>query len=87
MAFFALSLNVKILFWPLNRTLSGATTPSQSRPRSDSNEVVLYTSQSSNIPEDSPSDCLVSYGGLYFSGGGSYTSAEMLSVFITIQAD
>ena len=28
--------------WPIDRTLSGATTPGQSRPGSDGNEGVLY---------------------------------------------
>ena len=35
--------------WPIDRTLSGATTPGQSGPRSDGNERVLCIPQSSSI--------------------------------------
>ena len=47
----------------MDRTLSGATTPSQSRPGGDGNEEVLRIPQSSCIIGTSPSDCLVSYLG------------------------
>ena len=47
--------------WPINRTLSGATTPGQSGPDSDGNEGGLRIPQNSSITEASPSDCLVSY--------------------------
>ena len=47
--------------WSIDRTLSGATTPGQSEPRSDSYEGVLHIPQSSSITGASPSDCLVSY--------------------------
>ena len=50
-------------FYLTYRTLSGATTLGQSRPGSDSNEGVLYISQSSCITEALPSNCLVSYPG------------------------
>ena len=43
----------------MDRTLSGATTPVQSRPGSDSNKGVLCILQSSNITEISPLDCLM----------------------------
>ena len=73
---------------PIDRTLSGATTPVQSGPVSDSNEVVLYISQSSSIPETAPSDCLVSYSGHLFNGGrGFYPSAEVQSVYSTAPAN
>ena len=49
--------------WPIDRTLSGATTPGQSGPGSNGNERVLHISQSSSITEASPSDCLMSYPG------------------------
>ena len=49
--------------WPIDRTLSGATTPDQSRPGSDSNERVQHLPQSSSITGTSPSDCLVPYPG------------------------
>ena len=48
----------------MDKTLSGATTPEQSRSGSDGNEEVLRIPQSSNITGTSPSDCLVSYPGL-----------------------
>ena len=47
--------------WPIDRTLSGDTTPSQSGPGSDGNEGVLNIPQSSSITGDSPSDCLVTF--------------------------
>ena len=49
--------------WPIDKTLSGATTPSQSRPVSDGNEGVLRIPESSCITGTSPSYCLVSYQG------------------------
>ena len=47
--------------WYIDRTLSGATTPSQSGPWSDGNNGVLHIPQSSSITEAPPSDCLVWY--------------------------
>ena len=47
--------------WPINKTLSGASTPEQSKPRSNGSEGVLRVPQSSGIAGNSPSDCLVSY--------------------------
>ena len=35
--------------WPIDRTLSGATTPGQSGPGSDGNEGVLRIPQNSSI--------------------------------------
>ena len=49
--------------WPIERTLSSATTPGQSGPGSDSNEEVLRIPPNSSIIEASPSDCLMSYPG------------------------
>ena len=49
--------------WPIDRTLSGATTTGLSGPGSNSNEGILHILQSSCITGDSPSDCLVSYAG------------------------
>ena len=46
---------------PIDRTLSGATTPGQGRDESNGNEGVLRIPQSSSITGTSPSDCLVSY--------------------------
>ena len=73
-----------VLFNP-NRALSGATTPGQSGPGSDGNEVVLRIPQSSSTARTSPSDCLVSYPG--HSLGGSYPSAKVQSVYSTAPAD
>ena len=56
--------------WPIDRTISGATTPGQSKPGSDSNERVIRIPQSSSITGTSPSDCLVSYLGYSLVGGG-----------------
>ena len=56
--------------WPIDRTLSGATTLGQSGPGSYGNDRVLHIPQSSSITETSPSDCLVSYPGHSFRGGG-----------------
>ena len=70
--------------WPIDRTLSGATTPDQSGPGSDGNEGVLHISQSSKA-ELSSSDCLVSKSG--HSLGKSYPSAEMQLVYSTILAN
>ena len=49
--------------WPIDRTLSGATTQGQSGPGSDGNEGMLCIPQSSSIIGTSPSDCLVAYPG------------------------
>ena len=62
----------------IDRTLSDATTPSQSWPGCDGNEGVLCIPQSNGIIGASPSDCLVSYP--EHSSGESYSSAEMQSV-------
>ena len=64
---------------PIDKTLSGATTPDQGGPGIDVNEGVLHISQSSS------SDCLVSYLG--HSLGESYQSAEMLSVYSAAPAN
>ena len=52
-----------ISIWRIGRTLSGATTPGQSRPGSDGNDGVLHILQSFTITVDSPSDFLVLYPG------------------------
>ena len=69
----------------MDRILSGATTPGQSGPGSDGNELILYVPQSSSITGTSPSDCLVSY--LEHSLGESYSSAEKQSVNSTAPAE
>ena len=50
-------------FLPIDRTLSGVTTPDQSGPGSDGNEGVHCIPQSFSITGTSPSDCLMSYPG------------------------
>ena len=54
--------------WPLDRTLSGTTTPGQSGLGSDGNEGVLRIPQSS-ITGTSPSNCLISYQDTCWGGG------------------
>ena len=49
--------------WPINRTLSGATSLGLSGHGSNSNEGVHHTHQSSSITGASPSDYSVSYPG------------------------
>ena len=71
--------------WPIDKVLSGATTPSQSRAGNDGNEGVLHIPPNSSITETSPSDCLVSYLG--HSLEGSYSSAKVQSVYFTAPAD
>ena len=69
---------------PIDRTLSGATTPDQSGPGSDGNEGVLRIPQSSTISGTSPSDCLVSSEDTCWWGVGL---AEKQSVYSTAPAD
>ena len=71
---------------PIDRTLSGATTPGQSGPGSDSNEGVLCIPQSFCITGTSPLDCLVSYLG-HSLGEGFYPSAEMQLIYSTAPAN
>ena len=58
--------------WPIDKTLSGATTPGQNEPASNASEEVLHILSKA---EDSPSDGLMSYP--RYSVWGSYTSAEI----------
>ena len=51
------------LIWPIDRTVSGATTPGQRRPVGDGNKGVLHIHQSSSITGASLSDCFSSYSG------------------------
>ena len=48
-----------ITFWPIDRTVSGATIPGQSEPGSDGNKGLLRIPQSFSISEASLSNCLV----------------------------
>ena len=45
--------------WPIDWTLSGATTPGHSGSGSDGNEEVFCIPQSSSITGASPSGCLM----------------------------
>ena len=65
--------------WPIDWTLSGATTPGQSGPVSNGNEGVLHIPQSSSSTGTSSSDCLVSY--LRHSFGGVPLSGDAVGVF------
>ena len=69
-------------FWPIDRALWGAATLGQSRHGSNRNEGLLHIPQISKA-RPSPSDCLMSYPG--HSLRGTYTSAEMQSVYSTAQ--
>ena len=69
---------------PIDRILSGATTPGQSGPGSDGIEGVICIPQSSSNTGTSPSDCLVSYQDTRW---GGYPSAEVQSMYSTVPAD
>ena len=56
--------------WPIDRTLSGATTPDQSGPGHDRNEGVFHIPQSFSITGTSLSDYLVSNPGHSLGWGG-----------------
>ena len=47
--------------WPIDKTLSGATTPGQHGFGKDENEGILCIPKSSRITWASPSNCFVSY--------------------------
>ena len=85
--FQTIQFSMNILFssiWPIDKTLSDATTPGQSGPGSNCNEGVLHIPQSSGITGTPPPDCLVSYP--EHSLGKSYPSAEKQSVYFTTPA-
>ena len=67
--------------WPIDRTLSDATSPGQKELENDGQEGVLKILQSSAITGTSPSNCLVSYRG--HSLWGYYSLAEMQLVYST----
>ena len=75
--------------WLIDKTLSSATTPGRSGPRSNVDEGVLHISQSSSITGTSPLDCLVSYLGhsLWWWWWGAYLSAKKQLVYSTAPAD
>ena len=57
-----------VLFETIDRTVSRATTPGQSRPRSNGNEGILCIPQSFSVTGPSSSDCLISYTRHSFGG-------------------
>ena len=63
---------------PIDRTLSGATTPGQSGPGSDGNEGVLHIPQSSKTGASLP-DGLMLYPGQL--SDESYSCRDAVSVF------
>ena len=65
--------------WPIERTLSSATTLGQSGPRTNGNEGLLWIPQIS-MAGTSLSDGLMSYPGNLL-GGRSYSFAEMQMYF------
>ena len=70
--FLAIQFSINAPFssiWPIDRTLSGATTPGQIVPESDGNEGVLRIPQSSSITGTSPLDDLASHAGYLLVGG------------------
>ena len=70
--------------WPIDRTLSGATIPSQSGPGSNINEGVFYILQSSKT-RVLPSDGLMSSPGQSLQK--FYPSAEMQLMYSTASTD
>ena len=70
--------------WSIDKTLSGANTPSQSEPGSNGNERVLHIPQISKAGA-SPSDGFISYPGHLL--GCSYPSVEMPLVYSTALPD
>ena len=71
--------------WCIDKTLSGATTPSQSEAGSNGNEEVLHIPQSSR-DEALLSDGLIPYPGHLF-GSGAYPFAEKQSMYSKFPAD
>ena len=67
--------------WPIDKALSGATTPGRSGLGSDVNEQVLRIPQSSTITRTSPSNCLVLYPGHLLGGVLGLTPPQKSSVF------
>ena len=72
-------------FLLIDRTLSAAIPPGQSKPGSEVNEGVLHITQSFKITGGSPSVCFMSYTGHTL--GESYPSAGMQSVYSAAPAE
>ena len=69
--------------WPIDRTLSSATTLGQSGHERDGYKRVLRIPQSSCITRVSPVDCLVSYAGHTFGWGVLPLRRDAVIVFYT----
>ena len=67
--------------WPIDRTLSGATTSGQSGLGSDAEKAVLCIPQSSSITGTSPSDYLVSYPGHMLWGQVLLLCKDVVGIF------
>ena len=70
-----------ISIWPIDRTLSGTTTPGQSEPGSHGNDGLLRIPQSSSITEISPSYCLKLYQDIRLAVGVLPLCREAFGVF------
>ena len=71
--------------WPIDRNLSGTTSPGQSLLGNNENKEILPIPQISKA-RALPSEGLLSYPG-YLHVGVAYFSAEMQSVYSTALAD
>ena len=71
--------------WPIDRTLSCASTPNQNGAGSNGNEVTFHIPKSFSVTWNSPSDCWAWYPGHSFEV--CYTSAKKKSVYFTAPAD
>ena len=70
--------------WLIDRTLSGATTPGPSGPKTNGNEMVLHIPQNSKT-EASRSDYFISYP--VYPLGMYYSSAELHLVYTACPLD
>ena len=70
--------------WPIDRTLSDATTSGQVRPGSEGNEGVLRIPQSSSITCASPSDCLALYPGYLLKESNLSAAADDWAKYIRV---
>ena len=69
--------------WPIDGSISVATTPGQSGSGNHGKEGVLHIPQSSSITVTSPSDCLMSYPG-HTSGAVLPLCRDAVSLFYTL---
>ena len=90
------SITLKFSFiWPIDRTLSGTTTPIQSGPGSNGNEGMLCIPQSSSFTGTLPSDGVVLYLGhsldrvlpIYKDSVGVFYSPSWLCVCVYVCVD